>query len=136
MRISLKTEYALRAILELAKTEKDKPLSIREICDKQKLPFKFIEQLFRQLKQQNLIKSLQGSKGGYLLNGELDEINLNHIMKALDDDYKATPCNHDQKYCSGIDCTISHVMVKIQEDMEKYFNEFTLEKIINKKGVL
>ena len=56
MQISTKTEYAVRALSEVALSSSDKPISIMEICTKQKLPRKYVEQLFRKLKQNGLDK--------------------------------------------------------------------------------
>ncbi len=132
MKISLRTEYALRAILELVDAKKDSPVSIKKICHKQKLPYKFIEQLFRQLKKQNIVMSILGSNGGYFLNQSLAEINFSHIMNAVDDSVVSQGCqkSYNLKFCSGKDCKVTHTLHKIQTDLTAYFKNITLDKII------
>ena len=68
MQISTKTGYAVRALSTLAKQPAGEPMSITVLCSDQNLPKKYIEQLFRKLKQYDLIKSIHGSRGGYLIN--------------------------------------------------------------------
>lgn len=135
MKISTKSEYALRALLELALENSPKPISLKEVCSKQKLPLKFIEQLFRKLKKVDLVKSVQGPKGGYYLSKPIDEISLNQILIALEDDFFTKPCTHKTvQYCSGKNCSIIPVLDKIEKDMTTYFSEITLASILNSEN--
>ena len=135
MRISIKSEYALRALLELAVKNSARPLSIKEICRRQNLPLKFTEQLFRKLKKQELIKSKQGPKGGYLLAKPPVEITLHEILTALEDNFQSKPCQEKAvQYCSGNRCNIYSVLENIETHLTEYFQKINLESIINSDG--
>ncbi len=135
MNISTKTEYAVRALTELALNSADKPVSINDICKNQKLPVKYVEQLFRKLKQNGLVKSIHGAKGGYQLALEMYDISLKDIMEAVDENYVASFCNGNTKehiYCLGLPCGFSELWNEIKDHLEKYFDSIKLDQIVAK----
>ncbi|MCK4654506.1 MAG: Rrf2 family transcriptional regulator [Candidatus Cloacimonetes bacterium] len=135
MHISVKTGYAVRALSELALNASEKPISISKICEKQNLPIKYIEQLFRNLKRDGLVKSIHGSKGGYLLNRELNKISLKNIMKAVDDDFSHNFCYGTKEhidYCKGFPCGFYELWDEIKDHMENYLDSIKLEQIISR----
>ena len=133
MQISTKTGYAVRALSILAKQPADKPLSLAVLCREQNLPQKYIEQLFRKLKQKELVKSIQGSKGGYLMNKGTSEITLKDIMIAVEDNFPTTSCygsSGDPFYCIGDPCAFSSFWDDVKRNIEKYLDSVTLEQIV------
>ena len=68
MKLSTRSRYGTRIVLELARHYGGGPLQVSAIAEVQKIPIKYLEQLIRTLKQAKLIKSVRGSKGGHLLN--------------------------------------------------------------------
>ncbi len=135
MHISTKTEYAVRALSELAISSDEKPISITEICKRQKLPLKYVEQLFRKLKKHELVKSVHGAKGGYLLNKDVKDISLKNIMKAVDDNFSNTFCADNKNHishCIGFPCGFHKLWDEIQDHIEDYFESIKLEQIIAK----
>ena len=134
MNISLKTEYTLRTLLELAKSKSGKPVNIADICKKRNLPRKFIEQLFNKLKNKKIIKSIRGKYGGYVLNKSPEEITLKEIIQAVDDTFFTIFCVAKPKYCEAPNCDSQSLWIKINEDMKKYFNNITLKNVMEEKG--
>ncbi len=135
MHISTKTNYALRALSELALVKNDKPIPISEICRNQNLPPKYIEQLFRKLKQHNLVKSVHGVKGGYLLSRHQTQISLKDIITAVDDQISQQNCyryHYNHVHCKALPCGINEVWNDINKDLEKYFDSINLAQIIAK----
>jgi len=135
MQISTKTEYAVRAISELAIKSNGEPVSISELCHDKNLPIKYVEQLFRKLKKNGLVKSVHGSKGGYLLNKEISEISLKDIMEAVDENISTKFCVEDRAqidYCSGFPCGFSKLWDEIKGHIENYFDSIKLDAIISK----
>lgn len=85
MELSLKSEYAILAMLELASNfALDQPLQIRQIAHQQNIPDRYLEQLLATLKRQGLVKSQRGSKGGYILAREPWEISLLEIIRGIE----------------------------------------------------
>jgi Rrf2 family protein len=134
MLISTKTGYALRALSALAEQPAEKPLSVAVLSRDNNLPQKYIEQLFSQLKHSNLIKSIQGSKGGYLLNKQCSEISLKDIMTAVDDILPAGTCyggSNESEFCLGYPCPFSDFWDDVKKNIENYFDSITLDQIIS-----
>jgi Rrf2 family cysteine metabolism transcriptional repressor len=83
--LSLKSEYAVLAMVELANHFAiDQPLQIRQIAAQQNIPDRYLEQLLATLKRQGLVKSQRGSKGGYTLSREPWEISLLEIIQGIE----------------------------------------------------
>jgi len=83
--LSCKTKYALLALLELAAFyQKQEPLQIRQIAEKQNISDRYLEQLLATLRRGGLVKSQRGAKGGYLLAQEPWQITLLDLVKCLE----------------------------------------------------
>ena len=136
MRITTKGRYALRAVITLANSSPNKPVSIRELAEIEELSPEFLEQIFFRLKKTGMITSTRGPGGGFKLNRAPEEISLNEILEAAGESSEFTPCikfNGDSgKQCERIDHCIAHkVWKEAAEHIKKYFTSITLKDIIN-----
>ena len=84
MKLSTRSTYGMRALVELGLAVGRGPLSASLIASRQDLPVAYLEQLLHRLKNQGLILSLRGPKGGYLLAKEPDQITVAEIVRVLD----------------------------------------------------
>jgi Rrf2 family transcriptional regulator, cysteine metabolism repressor len=85
LELSLKSEYAILALVELASHfELDQPLQIRQIASQQNIPDRYLEQLLANLKRHGLVKSQRGSKGGYILAREPWQINMLEVISCME----------------------------------------------------
>ncbi len=85
MELSSRLEYALVALLEIAKHQaQGKPLKVNEIAASQSLPERYLDQIFTSLKRQGILSSQRGMKGGYLLARELWQITLLDVVVAIE----------------------------------------------------
>ena len=85
MKITKKGEYALRALVILASAYEGKEtLTLRQITERDKLPFKFLEQIMIGLKRARLVLSTKGKHGGYVLSRHPKEITLGEIIRVVD----------------------------------------------------
>ncbi|MDP8321405.1 MAG: Rrf2 family transcriptional regulator [Candidatus Stygibacter australis] len=135
MYISTKTGYALRAMIELALTGDEQPLSITELSSRQHLPSKYLERLFALLRKSELVTSKKGINGGYLLARKAETITLQDVMQAVEESHYHSYCRHqkdDAEYCQGISCHLRGFWDRIGTDLESYFSSINLQKIINK----
>lgn len=86
MELSSKVEYAMVSLLEMAsRPHADKPLQIKQIADKHRIPERYLEQVFSLLRRSGIIQSQRGSKGGYFLAREAWQITLLDILLCLED---------------------------------------------------
>jgi Rrf2 family transcriptional regulator, cysteine metabolism repressor len=139
MQLTTKTEYAIRAMIELGIEYGNKPLAIREICERQKLPAKYIEQIFRKLRKSNLIKSIKGSLGGYMLSSEPENISLKDIMIAVEDSFVSANCSGKEgsrEFCVGEPCNFYKAWEKITSDLDSYFSRIRLSTFLTHKSGL
>jgi Rrf2 family protein len=87
--LSAKVEYALLALLELAKNhDKKVPLTMNEIAAKQPIPERYLEQILTQVRRAGLVQSQRGSKGGFLLMREPWQITLLEIVTLVEGERK------------------------------------------------
>ena len=84
MHISAKTDYAMRAMLVLAKSPADRWVKAEAIADEQHLPRKFLEAILSDLRRARLVESLRGAEGGYRLAKPAGKIHVADVMRAVD----------------------------------------------------
>ncbi|MFO0729790.1 MAG: Rrf2 family transcriptional regulator [Nitrospiraceae bacterium] len=84
MKFSKKSEYGLRALLELYDTYGGRVLQRQEIAERQNIPVEFLEQILLALKRAGLLASRRGLRGGYQLIKPPDEITLGQVIRILD----------------------------------------------------
>jgi Rrf2 family transcriptional regulator, cysteine metabolism repressor len=84
MNISVKGEYALHAIFDLALQKAGEPIKIADIAKRQKIPQKFLELILAGLKQGGFVQSRRGAEGGYLLARAPDSITVGEVMRYVE----------------------------------------------------
>ena len=84
MNISVKGEYALHAIFDLAVQQPGQPIKIADIARRQKIPQKFLELILSGLKQAGFVESRRGAEGGYLLARSPDAITIGEVVRHVE----------------------------------------------------
>ena len=84
MRVSAKTDYALRAAIELARAGREQPVKAERIAAAQEIPVRFLENILGELRHAGLVESRRGADGGYLLAAEADTLALADVVRAVD----------------------------------------------------
>lgn len=92
MRISARTEYGLRAMIELANHYGLGPIGVREIASRQGIPERFLEQLISSLRRAGLVTSQRGAQGGFVLAKPAVEVTVFEIMEALEGPLNPVSC--------------------------------------------
>lgn len=90
--ISQKSQYALRAVFELAKRATDKPTRISDIAAVQAIPTRFLELILNQLKQAGIVESRRGQQGGYVLAKTPEELTVGDIIRFGDGPIQPVKC--------------------------------------------
>jgi Rrf2 family cysteine metabolism transcriptional repressor len=80
MNISVKGEYALQAIFDLAANAGTEPVKIAGIARRQKIPQKFLELILASLKQGGFVESRRGAEGGYMLAKRAESITVGDVL--------------------------------------------------------
>src|SRR5882757_2946424 len=89
MNISVKGEYALQAIFDLATQPPGDPVKIADIARRQKIPQKFLELILASLKQGGFVESRRGAEGGYKLARPSDQITIGDVIRFIEEGKKA-----------------------------------------------
>jgi len=132
MNITTKTEYALRALHEVICSDTGKPVSRKHISKKQGISEHFLEKIFIGLQKKQIIRSVRGPGGGFVLNRHPSEITLWDIYTAVDDPgYKEERCFHKtDNNCHHQDtCQIKHIWFKFGKKMKESMSAITLVDI-------
>ena len=135
MKLSSKGRYAVMAMADLAKNNAKIPTSLSEISLRQGISLSFLEQLFLRLKKNNLVVSSRGSKGGYILSKNPEEIKLSSIMHAVDEKIKTVKCKKESKRgCNGksIKCITHDLWYDLESHINSFFEKNTLNDIVFK----
>ena len=135
MKLSSKGRYAVMALADLAHFNQNNPISLRDISLRQGISLVYLEQLFLKLKNNNVVKSIRGQKGGYILARKASDIKISEIFFAVEENVKTIGCEkHSKKGCNGRSAKcISH---NLWDELEDYINNFFQQKnlgdLINK----
>ena len=92
MKLTNKGRYAVMAMADLASNATHGPISLAEISLRQNISLAYLEQIFIKLKNNKLVKSARGARGGYVLEKPATEIKLSYIIKAVDEEVKTLNC--------------------------------------------
>ena len=133
MKLSTKTRYATRAMLELADNFGNGPLQTRIIAKHQEISIKYLEQLMAALKSAGLIKSQRGAKGGYVLSKPPEKIKLSEIFDIFEGPVVTVECVSNEKYCDRAgDCVARQVWCEIQKAIKGILESITLQDALDK----
>tara|TARA_B100001996_G_scaffold273312_1_gene214183 strand:- start:1885 stop:2310 length:426 start_codon:yes stop_codon:yes gene_type:complete len=135
MKLTTKGRYAVMALADIATFDKKNPVSLRDISLRQNISLVYLEQIFFKLKKSNIVKSIRGASGGYILNEDPANIKLSNIFLAVDENIKTVQCKKESKKgCNGkLNKCITH---NLWDELEIYINDFfkkkSLDDLINK----
>jgi Rrf2 family transcriptional regulator, iron-sulfur cluster assembly transcription factor len=131
MKLSTRSRYGTRLILDMAQHQGERPIQLGEVARRQKISLKYLEQIIRPLKQAHYIKSFRGSKGGHMLNKPADQITVGEIVALLEGSPFLTPCSKDPKTCSQADkCPTRHIWVEASRALFSRLNQITFSDLL------
>ena len=136
MKLTSKGRYAVMAMADLAKNNVKEPTSLTEISLRQGISIDYLEQLFLKLRKNNLVQSVRGPSGGYVLSKPPGEIKLLSIIRAVDEKIKTVKCKRESKKgCNGksIKCITHNLWDDLENHINKFFEDNTLNDILFKE---
>ena len=123
MKLTSRGRYAVMALADMANFDRQNPVSLRDISLRQNISLVYLEQIFSNLKKNNIVKSIRGVNGGYILSNDPGQIKLSSIFSAVDEKVKTVKCNKESKKgCNGKSTKcITHYL---WDELELYINDF------------
>ena len=132
MKLSKKSDYALRALFTLVASRGSGPISIREIAEKNDIPRRFLEQIMLDLKSRGWVNSIAGRDGGFELAKDPAEITMGEIVRHFDGILAPISCvstSHYEPCTQEGACKFRRVMLDIRNYISRLMDGATLEKV-------
>ena len=139
MKLTTKGRYAVMAMADLAMFKDKGPISLADISIRQNISLAYLEQIFIKLKQVDLVKSVRGAKGGYVLNTSPEEIKISNIISAVDEEIKTLNCKKESKKgCNNKSskCITHNLWDQLDQHINSFFEKVKLQDLIKKNQIL
>jgi Rrf2 family iron-sulfur cluster assembly transcriptional regulator len=137
MRLTSKGRYAVMALVDLARFDNINPVSLRDISLRQGISLDYLEQIFAKLRKNEIVQSVRGTQGGYILNKKAKEIKLTNIFDAVDEKVKTVQCKKDSKKgCNGkaTKCLTHNLWDELETHINNFFDEKNLEDLVKENS--
>ncbi len=130
MRLTTKGRYAVTAVLDLALNSHENPVNLSDISDRQAISLSYLEQLFSKLRKNNIVKSIRGPGGGYMLNASTDEISVAHIINAVNESIELSRCDGRANCLDGKQCLTHNLWVDLSHRINDFLDNISIGELI------
>ena len=139
MRLSRRSEYGLRALVDLVRHAGHDPIALAVLAQRNQLPTKFLEQIMATLKHAGIVRTTLGSHGGYAIAADPSLVSVGRIIRLLDGALAPLGCVSLRYYehCSCIDeagCPLHDVMLDVRDAMLEILDKETLADLAARTG--
>lgn len=133
MRLSTKGRYAVMAMADLASRPDDHAVTLADIAERQEISLAYLEQLFARLRRSELVKSLRGPGGGYLLARPAEAMTIAEIVTAVDEPLHAVRCSGRETGCMkrGERCLTHDLWEDLGRQIHGYLASVTLADVVS-----
>jgi Rrf2 family protein len=133
MKLSTRSRYGVRMMLDLALHADEGPVRLGDIAERQCIAVKYLEQIIIPLKKANYISSVRGPKGGHMLAKPPEEITVGEIVELLEGGLKLTGCVRKPAVCDRSDkCVMRFVWQEATEAIRERLDAITFRELINR----
>ena len=139
MKLTTKGRYAVMAMADLALFKDKGPISLTDISIRQNISLAYLEQIFIKLKQVNLVKSVRGAKGGYVLDSSPEEIKISNIIYAVDEEIKTLNCKKESKRgCNNKSskCITHNLWDQLDQHINNFFEKVKLQDLVKRNQIV
>ncbi len=139
MRLSRRSEYGLRALVDLVRHDGAGPVALGALAQRNNLPTKFLEQIMATLKHGGIVRTTLGSHGGYAMAADASDVSIGRVVRLLDGALAPLPCVSLRYYgrCSCPDeatCPLRDVMIDVRDAMLDILDKETLAELAAREG--
>jgi len=134
MKLSTRTRYGTRALLDLALHRGGKPLPLKEIAVSQSISLHYLEHLITPLVRAGIIHSTRGVGGGVKLARPPQEITLSEVVLLLEGSITPVACIDNPESCSQFDvCATREVWLKMKQAIDEILDATTLQDLVERQ---
>ncbi|MBE0487610.1 MAG: Fe-S cluster assembly transcriptional regulator IscR [Halomonas sp.] len=135
MRLTTKGRYAVTAMLDLAMHGQSGPICLADISKRQEISLSYLEQLFARLRRAELVESVRGPGGGYLLARAPETISVARVIDAVDESVDATRCGGLSDCQQGDTCLTHHLWCELSKQIHGFLEGITLGQLAARQEV-
>jgi Rrf2 family cysteine metabolism transcriptional repressor len=131
MKLSTRSRYGTRALIDIAINSNGKPVLLRDVARRQEISTMYLEHLITPLISAGIVRSTRGAKGGVWIAKALGEIKLTEVIQLLEGSLAPVECVDDPKYCRRYDaCVTREVWTELKRVMTGVLGGTTLEDLV------
>ncbi len=139
MRLSRRSEYGIRALVDLVRHDGTAPVALATLAERNRLPPKFLEQIMAVLKRGGIVRTTLGARGGYAMAIDPAAVTIGRVIRMLDGALAPLPCVSLRYYarCSCPDeatCSLRDVMLDVRDAMLAILDRETLAELAAREG--
>ena len=135
MRLTTKGRYAVTAMLDLALRQEQGPIRLAGISARQGISLSYLEQLFAQLRRQELVKSVRGPGGGYHLGRQAGSISVAEVIAAVNEDTDTTRCGGAGDCHEGETCLTHHLWQDLSDQVRDFLQSISLGDLVERQDI-
>ena len=135
MRLTTKGRYAVTAMLDLALNEARGPIRLAAISERQGISLSYLEQLFANLRRQELVRSVRGPGGGYRLHRDPSDISVAEVIAAVNEDTDATRCGGKGDCQEGDTCLTHHLWMDLSDRIRDFLDDISLGDLVARREI-
>lgn len=125
LKLSKRSSYGVRAVFALARLAGEQPTKSSEVAKRERIPLRYLEQIFHRLRQSGIIRATRGPRGGYALTKTPEQIRIGDIVRVLEGTSEPVLCTmpenrsedcHDvggcisRTFCNQLDGEVNHIL--------------------------
>ena len=132
MKLSKKSRYGLRALIDLAVNSRTELVSLGSIAQRNDISAQYLEHVFSALRKAHIVKSMKGSQGGYFLERDPKEIKVAQIVEALEGTYDLEDEVDRNSVGRGDQEAIQHLIIdRINDCVQEILEDVTLKDLVD-----
>ena len=134
MRISAKADYAVRAVVELAAAEGDKPVKAERIATAQEIPLNFLENILGELRHAGLVRSHRGAEGGFRLARPADQMTVADVIRAVEGPLASVRgAPPEEANYGGAASSLPRVWIAVRANLRRVVERVTIADVARSK---
>jgi Rrf2 family protein len=139
MRLSRRSEYGLRALIDLVRHDGEGPIPLTTLAGRNRLPVKFLEQILSTLKHAGIVRTTLGTHGGYAMAPQASGVSIGQVVRLLDGALAPLGCVSLRYYepCSCPDeenCALRDAMIDVRDAMLEILDTESLSQLAARQG--
>ena len=136
MKLSTKITYGIRALFDIAYHSCGIPAKVNDIARRQGISARYLEQIFIKFKKADIIKTVRGPKGGYMLAKRPEEISLGEIIRSIEGDIELVSCKPGASGRGGCamseNCVTSPIWLDLNSKLSSFFDSISIKDLCDR----